>query len=631
MVTMKNRGSITIYLSIVLVSVILFISVISESGRVNAVQTKSKSYTYMAAESVLAGYGKQIYKDYGVLLVWENEPVEEQLKKYIQDNINMADLKRKGTNFMNTDLVNIDINKQKYVTDEEGKLFTEQVISYMKYAGTINAADNLIKKLKGYNKNSEAEMPDNGDVTDIVDNNSDELKNLADDINNIVADLKETQKLKEKIEAVSQKLEILNKNINSESNNKNHDKKVKNFLEEYRELITELDMKAGDVHSAISQINQYDRKKELFLKENGYTSDARDYIDDNLKILENVENKIKENEELAISDFSDIHLKNIQVVKKSVKDIETVENNLESLTVTSVTEKDKKNQSIYESASALLNDGILSLIVNDVSNISNNTISFSNLPTTLKEQKTDNSILGATKNKAIISLYAKMKFGTYLSPQKNTGLTYELEYIINGKNNDKDNLVKTIEKMVAIRNAANFAYIITDKEKMSEISAVSASAATAIGLPFLEPAIKGVLMEAWALAEAVCDVRELFQGEKVPLVKNRQSWNTTLSNLLKKDVEHYKGKKGLDYDSYLEILMMLMENHDLVYRIMDLIQINIQKRYNKEFMMSKCFQGLDITATFKTKPLFTAIPWVVNLLSENHDDYTYSIKCICDY
>ena len=62
---------------------------------------EGKAATYMAVESVFAGYGKQLYQDYGILLAWEQEPLGNQVTRYMQDNINMADLDdlREGADF----------------------------------------------------------------------------------------------------------------------------------------------------------------------------------------------------------------------------------------------------------------------------------------------------------------------------------------------------------------------------------------------------------------------------------------------------------------------------------------------------------------------------------------------------
>lgn len=607
---------------------------VSESARMGVVWTKSKDYTYMAAESVLAGYGRQVYKDYGILLVWENESAQEQLEKYIQDNINMADLEGgitgDKTNFMVTNLVNVKINEQEYVTDNEGEKFTDQIISYMKYAGTINAAESLVKKFNRYSEESEAETTENNDVADIVDNNSDELQKLVKKINNKITTLKETDELKEKNDAASQEFKALENDILSEAN-EGHDKLVKNYLKGYRELTTELEKKSGDVNSAIELIKQYETKKELFLEESGYTADAGDYIEDNLKKLENVENGIEKNKELAILDFSDINSKNIHIVTEANENIDEVINVLESLYVNRPTEEDEKNKSIYEMASSLLTEGVLSIVLEDASNISGNAISLSNLPSTTEEEKNDVSILKETENKAILSLYSGMKFGNYLKPKEETCLDYEMEYIIAGKDTDKENLAKTIEKMAAARNVVNIAYLITDKEKMSEVSVVAESAAVAIGLPFLEPVIKGVLIEAWALAEAVSDVKALLRGEKIAIIKNKSNWNTSLTNLTQSSEAKNKGDNGIDYETFLEILIIMESSHDCVYRIMDLIQVNVQKRYNTDFLMSKCFQSMDITAAFSTEPIFTAMPWTISVLNESREAYKYNINCQYSY
>lgn len=56
---MKVKGSITIYLSMLLISVMLLVNVIGESARISAVQAQIKSYTYMSAESALARHKRK--------------------------------------------------------------------------------------------------------------------------------------------------------------------------------------------------------------------------------------------------------------------------------------------------------------------------------------------------------------------------------------------------------------------------------------------------------------------------------------------------------------------------------------------------------------------------------------------
>ena len=159
-----RKGSITIYLSLILLSVMLLISIVAESARLSVVKSESKAYTYMAGDSVLAGYARQIYDEYGILLVWENTPVKEQLKKYIQANINMADLNNIGTNFMMTTLKDIKTDKVGYVCEDGGELFTKQIVSYMKYSEVAKGADKLMSLFNKENKKEEH-------VTEVIDTN----------------------------------------------------------------------------------------------------------------------------------------------------------------------------------------------------------------------------------------------------------------------------------------------------------------------------------------------------------------------------------------------------------------------------------------------------------------------------
>ena len=168
-----------------------------------------------------------------------------------------------------------------------------------------------------------------------------------------------------------------------------------------------------------------------------------------------------------------------------------------------------------------------------------------------------------------------------------------------------------------------------DKEKMEQVSAIAASVAIVTGLPFLEPVAKGVLISAWSMAEAVNDMKILLSGGKVTLTKSKGGWRTSIGNITNGDKK--EDSKGLSYKEYCQILIAVQNTGDSLYRIMDLIQINIQKRYNSEFLMSKSLTGFKLKATYETAPLFTAIPIVVNNLTEENNAYKYSMAYYDSY
>lgn len=616
---MKVKGSITIYLSMILISVMLLVNVIGESARISAVQAQIKSYTYMSAESALAGYGRQVYEDYGILLVWEKQTVESVIKKNIQDNINMADLNEPGLNFLGTNLVNLEVTGKEYLTKKGGQYFSNQIKSYIKYAGVMETVERLVKECETY-ENCNDQNKNKCDMNIVVDVNKGELQELVENINSIVTGLKETKDLSNKYDSVSQKIEKLQSDFNK--------KEGKKVLKEYRELMASIEIKSKDVDSAISKIEVYERKKEQFLKKNSYTSDAKDYMDTNLEILAKVRDEIKRDKELNVLKIKKLDSGNISKVKKSISNMGKVISEMESLITLESTEEDRDNYSIFENLKDFIDSGVLSQVLEKPENVSKNTLSGSNLPSTLKGKK-NNSLSKEIKNKCVNALYAGLKFGNYNNPEKNTVLKYELEYIISGKDSDKENLASVVEKIVSAKTGINMAYLITDKEKMEQVSAIAASVAIVTGLPFLEPVAKGVLISAWSMAEAVNDMKILLSEGKVALTKSKGGWRTSIGNITNGGKK--EDSKGLSYKEYCQILIAVQNTGDSLYRIMDLIQINIQKRYNSEFLMSKSLTGFKLKATYETAPLFTAIPIVVNNLTEENNAYKYSMAYYDSY
>ena len=598
---MKVKGSITIYLSMILISVMLLVNVIGESARISAVQAQIKSYTYMSAESALAGYGRQVYEDYGILLVWEKQTVES------------------GLNFLGTNLVNLEVTGKEYLTKKGGQYFSNQIKSYIKYVGVMETVERLVKECETY-ENCNDQNKNKCDLNIVVDVNKGELQELVENINSIVTGLKETKDLSNKYDSVSQKIEKLQSDFNK--------KEGKKVLKEYRELMASIEIKSKDVDSAISKIEVYERKKEQFLKKNSYTSDAKDYMDTNLEILEKVRDEIKRDKELNVLKIKKLDSGNISKVKKSISNMGKVISEMESLITLESTEEDRDNYSIFENLKDFIDSGVLSQVLENPENVSKNTLSGSNLPSTLKGKK-NNSLSKEIKNKCVNALYAGLKFGNYNNPEKNTVLKYELEYIISGKDSDKENLASVVEKIVLAKTGINMAYLITDKEKMEQVSAIAASVAIVTGLPFLESVAKGVLISAWSMAEAVNDMKILLSGGKVALTKSKGGWRTSIGNVTNGSKK--EDSKGLSYKEYCQILIAVQNTGDSLYRIMDLIQINIQKRYNSEFLMSKSLTGFKLKATYETAPLFTAIPIVVNNLTEENNAYKYSMAYYDSY
>ena len=89
---------------------------------------------------------------------------------------------------------------------------------------------------------------------------------------------------------------------------------------------------------------------------------------------------------------------NISKVKKSISNMGKVISEMESLITLESTEEDRDNYSIFENLKDFIDSGVLSQVLENPENVSKNTLSGSNLPSTLKGKK-NNSLSKEIKNK----------------------------------------------------------------------------------------------------------------------------------------------------------------------------------------------------------------------------------------
>ncbi len=173
-------------------------------------------------------------------------------------------------------------------------------------------------------------------------------------------------------------------------------------------------------------------------------------------------------------------------------------------------------------------------------------------------------------------------------------LSYELEYIIAGKNADNENLEWIINKLLGIRFGMNFLFLQTDSVKQAEAEALAFSLSTLAGFPGAAPLIKPVLLAAWSYGESVMDIRALMSGKKAALIKNSENWQLSLSSLmlLGTDGDTQDGmdaESGLTYQDYLRIIMFLQNENQLVMRTLDRIEENIAiQKGVKNFKVDSC-------------------------------------------
>lgn len=191
---------------------------------------------------------------------------------------------------------------------------------------------------------------------------------------------------------------------------------------------------------------------------------------------------------------------------------------------------------------------------------------------------------GITK-KLLFHEYLLEKFGNAVKESgQDRSLEYEIEYFLEGKAQDQENLEGVLKKLLLIRMGLNFVYLQTDAAKQAEAEAMALTLTSMIALPMLAPVVKQVLLAAWAFGESIMDLRSLMAGKKAALVKTAQNWQLSLSALLKLGTqedtqEGADNPDGWDYKSYLRMLLFLEHADAVSMRTLDRVEQNL--RYEK--------------------------------------------------
>lgn len=193
--------------------------------------------------------------------------------------------------------------------------------------------------------------------------------------------------------------------------------------------------------------------------------------------------------------------------------------------------------------------------------------------------------------------YLMDKLGNYHQPAKQ-GMKYQIEYILSGKDNDIDNLKAVAEKLLLVREGVNFAHLLADSVKRSQVQALAAAIASAFLIPPAAVVIEGALLLCWAFAESVLDVRELMDDGKIPLMKSAADWQLSLEKLPDLlhglDTERRGSDNGMSYEDYLQVFLAMEEKNEKLLRGMDMLEISIRNMLGrKNFYLDSCITSIE--------------------------------------
>ena len=216
----------------------------------------------------------------------------------------------------------------------------------------------------------------------------------------------------------------------------------------------------------------------------------------------------------------------------------------------------------------------------------------------------EKSILDEITEKLMLQQYFMKKCGFFLSEKKNSVLKYQIEYMLAGEESDMENLEAVVEDILHIREGINFIYLLSDKEKVTEAEALAWMISALLFSPEIKEMVKLTIMYAWTYAESVKDVRILLDGNKLPLLKTAATWNTPLAQLFMFTTcldRYEESTTGMTYSDYLQFLLSTKEEKMILYRFMDLCEMDIRlTEGNQYFQMDGCVSAIKATANISS-------------------------------
>ena len=199
----------------------------------------------------------------------------------------------------------------------------------------------------------------------------------------------------------------------------------------------------------------------------------------------------------------------------------------------------------------------------------------------------------------------------------------EVEYILHGNASQQLNSIMTKGELLMVRFGLDTLHVYTDGKK----KAMAAGIATAVagwwtggaGIPI----ISNLIMCGWGMGEAVIDVKDLMDGKSIPIYKMTGDWKLDVglpaASGPKTDKRLY-----FNYQDYLRVFLLTMNENKKLNRVEDLIQLNLGKS-RSGFKMTECNTYVRVEAEVSMRYLFITQPFIQKAMKTNDGRYVFKV------
>lgn len=637
-----KKGSITIYFSIILIAIAALLGILAENVRVQGMEADAYNRLYLAADSAFAGYGKQLYEQYGLFGLWKSkEEAAGEVAAALLDNINPG--KSFSTaifdmHHMSIEHIDVEITS---LLDGGGYYFAKQAVRSMEISTEKSALDFLLEQS---GMQEEAKMV--SDFFKKVGEYKDRFAAVSNDLVELQERIRQaSQALKEPEEGIVQLIEDLKKSLSEENaeqtenqwkeERKEFCKSVKEALkaeedvwDNWSDISADIDfykqnaraMKEELEEEKQSILTEYDKNQSSMLEEEADrlqsafgigaddkygVSEAEDVTKQALRLLADSREELMEL--LNANDFNqDAVMEQLQKNQEALKLLR----NLDIHYINESMPEGEMSEGFLQKIEEMFDGGILAMVADDAK-LPNSALSGEFLPSQISQSKWENAEAAENmEDKAWLVYYASHYFGSYEKQNADTAVACELEYLAGGRQKEKENLELVVNELFGFRESINLLYLLRDNEKRNAAYELALTIPGVALQPVLTVVVQGAILTVWAAGESLLDVRNLLQGNKVPLMKNNGSWQLSLQQLQNLP-EAIKGssttEEGLTYRQYIAMILMMQSREDLCMRMLDLIQCNLQKNVNASFLIKDCICAANVNAALRGQILFPVL------------------------
>ncbi len=262
--------------------------------------------------------------------------------------------------------------------------------------------------------------------------------------------------------------------------------------------------------------------------------------------------------------------------------------------------EEKKN--LVETLRQLRTRGVLSLVIPEGKAVPEYAPASENFVSQRSLQSGVNMIpepVSGFDSKTMMLIFLTEMFPCYTSEENDSEFKCQMEYAAAGKGSDAENLESVCRKLLAMREASNLAYLLSNPAKAAEADELALAVCSAFGHPELQFLVSLALKSGWAFAESILDVRELLDGGKIALVKSDDSWQLSIDALpyvlSQADSIRHSSSNGLGYKNYLRLILLTKNQAALTGSAMDLTEWNVRQAEGKgSFRLDSCIGSMDV-------------------------------------